>query len=79
MPNFLLGTFSQTTERFTGAEIEALCREAALAALREDVAGAAAVAAQHFAAACAAAAPALTDARLRQYEAWGCRSKPCKP
>ena len=66
----------QDTERFTGAELEALCREAALAALREDVAGAAVVASWHFAAARAAAAPALTDARLREYEAWGCRSKP---
>ena len=69
----------QDTERFTGAELEALCREAALAALREDVAGAAAVAARHFKAARAAAAPALTAACLREYEAWGCRAKPYRP
>jgi SpoVK/Ycf46/Vps4 family AAA+-type ATPase len=61
------------TERFTGAELAGLCAEAALAALREDVASAAAVAGRHFAAARAAAAPALTPAQIAEYEAWGSR------
>ncbi|KAK9843703.1 hypothetical protein WJX81_003048 [Elliptochloris bilobata] len=75
-PDVDLPALAADTERFTGAELEALCREAALAALREDVASAAAVAARHFAAARAAAAPALTDERLREHEAWGSRHKP---
>jgi len=63
------------TERFTGAELAGLCAEAALAALHEDVAGAAAVAGRHFAAACAAAAPALTRGQIAEYEAWGSRHR----
>jgi hypothetical protein len=46
-------------------------REAALAALREDLEGAQAVAARHFDSARAAAAPALTMEQLAQYESWG--------
>ena len=60
------------TEHFSGAELEALCREAALAALREDI-DAAAVSARHFAAARAAMSPALSWGDLEQYEAF--RSK----
>ena len=58
-----LGALAATTEGFTGAELAAICREAALAALREDVDGAAAVAGRHFAAARAAAAPATAPTR----------------
>ena len=46
-------------------------REAALAALREDVCGAQEVAGRHFLAARMAAAPALTADMLDKYEAWG--------
>lgn len=68
-----LGALAATTDGFTGAELAAICREAALAALREDVDGAAAVAGRHFDAARAAAAPALTAAQLAAYEEWGRR------
>jgi SpoVK/Ycf46/Vps4 family AAA+-type ATPase len=48
-----------------------LPREAALAALREDVTGAQEVAGRHFLAARLAAAPALSADMLEKYEAWG--------
>jgi SpoVK/Ycf46/Vps4 family AAA+-type ATPase len=53
-----------------GAELAALCREAALAALREDLEGARHVAARHFEAARAAIKPALNPFALAEYEAW---------
>ena len=53
-----------------GAELAGLCREAALAALREDFSGAAAVAARHFEAARLAIRPALTPTLLAKYEGW---------
>ena len=45
----LMQLLARDTELFTGAELEGLCREAALAALREDLEGAYQVAARHFA------------------------------
>lgn len=66
-----LDSLADSCERFTGAELAGLCREAALAALREDVAGAAVVAGRHFTAARAAVAPALTASDLAKYQAWG--------
>ncbi len=48
-----------------------LYREAALAALREDLEGATEVAARHFDRARAAASPALTMEQLARYEGWG--------
>lgn len=66
-----LDSLADSCLQFTGAELAGLCREAALAALREDLAGAQAVAARHFAAARAAVAPALTASDLAKYEAWG--------
>lgn len=74
-PDVDLPALAADTQLFTGAELEALCREAALAALREDVEGAAEVAGRHFAAARTGAAPALTEGRLAEYEAWGRRVK----
>ena len=65
-----LDALAASCERFTGAELEVMCREAALAALREDR-GAAAVGARHFAAARAAAAPALSPAQLAGYMRFG--------
>jgi DNA-binding transcriptional regulator YdaS (Cro superfamily) len=47
-----------------------LCREAAIAALREDLEGAAQVAARHFLAARAATRASLTPEVMRQYETW---------
>eukprot|EP00887_Chlorella_sp_A99_P001650 scaffold8.g1650.t1 len=58
------------TELYTGAELAAVCREAALAALREDMEGAREVAGRHFAAARAAVRPSLTAEVLAQYAAW---------
>ena len=52
-------------------ELAGLCREAALAALREGLVGAQAVAARHFATARAEVAPALTASDLAKHEAWG--------
>lgn len=57
--------------RFTGAELAALCREAAMAALREDVRGAQEVAWRHFLAARMGVGAALSEAELATYEAWG--------
>ena len=51
------------------AELEAVCREAALGAIREDVA-ASTVAQRHFDAARAAVTPLLTPQSLAAYEAW---------
>ena len=53
-----------------GAELEGICREAAIAALREDVDAAQLVATRHFAAARAGARPAVTAKMLQQFEAW---------
>ncbi len=59
---------------FPGAELASLCREAAIASLREDMAGATEVAARHFAAARAALRPMLTPESLVQYEGFGRRT-----
>ncbi len=61
---------AEATERYTGAELAAVCREAAMAALREDVVGAVAVAGRHFDAAVAGVVPALATDVLERYEAW---------
>jgi len=66
-----LPALAHSTIGFTGAEVAALCREAALAALREDLEGAREVAARHFDRARAGASPALTLEQLAQYESWG--------
>jgi len=58
------------TERFTGAELRGVVREAALAALRENM-GAVEVAQRHVDAALAAANPALTEADLAAWGAFG--------
>eukprot|EP00873_Tetraselmis_striata_P008262 jgi/Tetstr1/428526/TSEL_001856.t1 len=51
-----LGELAERTEHYTGADIAGVCREAALAALEEDI-GAAAVRGAHFVAALAGVAP----------------------
>lgn len=65
-----LASIAQRTERCTGAELAAVCREAAMAALREDLEGAVEVAARHFEAAVAGISPSLTEEDLKRYEAW---------
>ncbi|GLC33083.1 hypothetical protein PLESTB_000372400 [Pleodorina starrii] len=59
------------TDMYTGAELAAVCREAALAALREDLEGASQVEARHFEAALRAVRPAMSAAELEAYAAWG--------
>jgi SpoVK/Ycf46/Vps4 family AAA+-type ATPase len=54
-----------------GAELAGLCREAALAALREDLQGARQVAARHFGTARAACrAPSLAPLAIAAFAAW---------
>jgi SpoVK/Ycf46/Vps4 family AAA+-type ATPase len=70
-PDVDLTALAAATERFTGAELAALVREAAMAALREDVAGAVCVAARHFDGVLSGASPGLSEAELAIYESWG--------
>ena len=58
------------TEGFTGAEIQSLCREAAMAALRENVKEASIVFARHFDRALDGIRPAHTEEELQRYAAW---------
>ena len=50
-PDVDLGALAEATPGFSGAELEGLCREAAMAALREDINGCSTVTSAHFAAA----------------------------
>eukprot|EP00850_Spirogloea_muscicola_P023700 SM000379S14413 [mRNA] locus=s379:687:1695:- [translate_table: standard] len=61
-----IADLARQTALFTGAELAGLCREAALAALREDIA-APCVRQQHFLAALASARPSLTAAAAASY------------
>ena len=70
-----LDRIAGSTKRYTGAELAAVCKEAAMAALRENVHGATEVAMRHFEAAIHGVTPALTEEVLRQYEAWPPRKK----
>jgi ATP-dependent 26S proteasome regulatory subunit len=65
---------ADATDGCTGAELAAICAEAALAALRE-APGAAAVAQRHFVAAARAAPPSLTPQQLAGYAAFGLRAR----
>mmetsp|Transcript_14303 Transcript_14303/g.46979 ORF Transcript_14303/g.46979 Transcript_14303/m.46979 type:complete len:358 (-) Transcript_14303:166-1239(-) len=62
-----LAEVARRTPLYTGAELRAVCREASLAALRED---APAVAKAHFHAALAAVRPALDQAKLLSFQNW---------
>ncbi|GLI61884.1 hypothetical protein VaNZ11_004395, partial [Volvox africanus] len=66
-----LEAVAEETDMYTGAELAAVCREAALAALREDLQGASQVAARHFTAALRTVMPALTAEQLKGYVEWG--------
>lgn len=74
MSNLLLGTSRHSvtwpTSCAAGAELQSVCREAAHAALREDLLGARVVAMRHFDQALAASKPGLTEEMLRDYAAW---------
>lgn len=58
------------TENFTGAEIQALCKEAAMAALRENVLEAKIIRSKHFDAALMGITPAHSSSELEQYAKW---------
>ncbi|GIM01113.1 hypothetical protein Vretimale_5952 [Volvox reticuliferus] len=66
-----LEAMAEETDMYTGAELAAVCREAALAALREDLEGASHVSARHFTAALRTVQPALTPEQLKAYLDWG--------
>lgn len=66
-----ISSLADSCINFTGAELAGLCREAALSALREDLAGAQTVSGRHFAAARSAVHPALSSSDLAKYAAWG--------
>jgi len=67
-----LEEIARRTERFTGAELAGVIREAALAALREDE-GAREVAKRHVDAAVRGANASLTEEDLRRWEAFAKR------
>ncbi|KAJ3073739.1 hypothetical protein HDU98_000802 [Podochytrium sp. JEL0797] len=58
--------FAIRTEKYTGADLESVCREAAFAALRESK-GAGEIDARHFENALKAVKPSLSDEMLQQY------------
>ncbi|KAI8615022.1 hypothetical protein BC830DRAFT_331992 [Chytriomyces sp. MP71] len=62
-----LAPLAARAERYTGADLESVCREAALCALRESR-GAGKVEARHFEEAVAAVKPSLSVEMLEQYE-----------
>ncbi|KAJ3049191.1 hypothetical protein HK097_009790 [Rhizophlyctis rosea] len=57
----------ERTNRYTGADLKAVCREAAMEALRESM-GVGVVQRKHFDAALKAVTPTLSDEMLKQYE-----------
>ena len=61
---------AKDTEHFTGAELEGLCREAGIVALREDI-SATVVCNRHFRTAKDSLKPALTKADVDSYLAFG--------
>ena len=69
-PDADLAAVAAAAERYTGAELAAVCREAAICALREDMEGAACVAHRHVVAALAGVRPAFSAEELERYAAW---------
>jgi len=68
----------QLTDRFTGSDIEACCREAALAALEESM-RAKKVHRKHFIKAIKEIHPTVTPEMEKAYLAWGKRARQTKP
>lgn len=64
-----LRDLAEHTERFTGAELEGLCREAGIVALRENI-HAIAVYDRHFQIVRESLKPALTEADIHSYESF---------
>ncbi|XP_047064063.1 cell division control protein 48 homolog B-like [Lolium rigidum] len=63
-----LGKIAERTELFTGADLEGLCREAGMLALREDIT-ASSIDKAHFEAAVRSLKPSLTKAEVDEYAA----------
>ena len=68
----------QASEKFAGSDIEACCREAALAALDEDMA-AKTVHRRHFMKAIKEIHPTITPAMEKAYLSWGKRARQTRP
>lgn len=64
-----LRRLAEDTELFTGAELEGLCREAGMVALREDI-SATVVCGRHFQTAKNSLKPALTKAEIDSYSSF---------
>jgi SpoVK/Ycf46/Vps4 family AAA+-type ATPase len=63
-----LGKIAERTELFTGADLEGLCREAGMLALREDIT-ASSIDKAHFEAAVRSLKPSLTKPEVDEYAA----------
>ena len=63
-----LAKIAERTELFTGADLEGLCREAGMLALREDLT-ASSIHKSHFEAAVRSLKPSLTKAEVDEYAA----------
>lgn len=64
-----LKQIAEETERFTGAELEGLCREAGIVALREDIT-ATIIHARHFETVKSSLKPALTSQEIESYASY---------
>ena len=73
-----LWRLAELTEGYTGADIEAVCREAALMALRENI-EAREVRMEHFLAALKIIRPSITEDMVKMYKAWMERARQMLP
>ncbi len=73
-----LWRLAELTEGYTGADIEAVCREAALMALREDI-NAKNVKMKHFLEALKIIRPSITEDMVKMYKTWMDRARQVLP
>jgi transitional endoplasmic reticulum ATPase len=76
-PDVNLEKITDVTEGYSGADLEMLCREAALSSLREDI-HATFVKAEHFEQAMKIVRPSITDEMIKYYRIWGERARQLK-